>query len=142
MDPDAQAARLKDGSTHFAYKPGHAVDLETGAVVALEKGSWKSRIAEPERSGVQHWRGDDEARRTVYNNRIRFSSEIGKAMMRERDELFCSSFWSWLRRLQIFCWWSSWHPCWSCKNGVFQRAVNIRSFLFLAVQKETENNNG
>ncbi len=26
---------MKDGTTHLAYKPEHAVDLDTGAVVAL-----------------------------------------------------------------------------------------------------------
>jgi transposase len=33
-DPDAKIARMKDGRTHLAYKPEHAVDLDTGAVVA------------------------------------------------------------------------------------------------------------
>jgi DDE family transposase len=33
-DPDAKIARMKDGSTHLAYKPEHAVDLDTGAIVA------------------------------------------------------------------------------------------------------------
>ena len=27
---------MKDGSTHLAYKPEHAVDLDTGAVIAAE----------------------------------------------------------------------------------------------------------
>ena len=35
-DPDARIARLKDGRTHLAYKPEHAMDLDTGAVVAAE----------------------------------------------------------------------------------------------------------
>jgi transposase len=35
-DPEARIARLKDGRTHLAYKPEHAVDLDTGAVVAAE----------------------------------------------------------------------------------------------------------
>lgn len=35
-DPEAKIARMKDGRTHFAYKPEHAVDLDTGAVVAAE----------------------------------------------------------------------------------------------------------
>lgn len=35
-DPDAKIARLKDGRTRLAYKPEHAVDLDTGAVVAAE----------------------------------------------------------------------------------------------------------
>jgi transposase len=35
-DPDAKIAKMKDGTTHLAYKPEHAVDLDTGAVVAAE----------------------------------------------------------------------------------------------------------
>ena len=35
-DPEAKIAKMKDGTTHLAYKPGHAVDLDTGAVVAAE----------------------------------------------------------------------------------------------------------
>src|SRR3712207_1392815 len=33
-DPEARIARMKDGTTHLAYKPEHAVDLDTGAIVA------------------------------------------------------------------------------------------------------------
>ena len=33
-DPDARIARMKDGTTHLAYKAEHAVDLDTGAIVA------------------------------------------------------------------------------------------------------------
>jgi transposase len=33
-DPDAKIARMKDGSSHLAFKPEHAVDLDTGVVVA------------------------------------------------------------------------------------------------------------
>lgn len=35
-DPEARIAKMKDGTTHLAYKPEHAVDLDTGAVVAAE----------------------------------------------------------------------------------------------------------
>src|SRR3954470_22485790 len=35
-DPEARIARMKDGTTHLAYKPEHAIDLDTGAVVAAE----------------------------------------------------------------------------------------------------------
>ncbi len=35
-DPDAKIARLKDGRTHLADKPEHAMDLDTGAVIAAE----------------------------------------------------------------------------------------------------------
>src|SRR3990167_920289 len=34
-DPDARITKMKDGSTHLAHKAEHAVDLETGAVVAV-----------------------------------------------------------------------------------------------------------
>ena len=34
-DPEAAITKLKDGRTHLAYKAEHAVDLETGAVVAV-----------------------------------------------------------------------------------------------------------
>src|SRR4029453_13978062 len=35
-DPEARIAKLKDGRSHLAYKPEHAVDLDTGAIVAAE----------------------------------------------------------------------------------------------------------
>lgn len=35
-DSDAKIARMKDGRTRLAYKPEHAVDLDTGAVVGVE----------------------------------------------------------------------------------------------------------
>jgi hypothetical protein len=35
-DPEARIAKLKDGRTRLAYKPEHAVDLDTGAIVAAE----------------------------------------------------------------------------------------------------------
>ena len=34
-DPDAGITKMKDGRTHLAYKAEHAVDLETGAVLAV-----------------------------------------------------------------------------------------------------------
>jgi transposase len=35
-DPEAKVAKMKDGRTRLAYKPEHAVDLDTGAIVAAE----------------------------------------------------------------------------------------------------------
>ena len=35
FDPDAKIAQMKDGRTHLAHKAEHAVDLKTGAVVAV-----------------------------------------------------------------------------------------------------------
>jgi transposase len=34
-DPDAKVTKMKDGRTHLAHKAEHAVDLETGAMVAV-----------------------------------------------------------------------------------------------------------
>lgn len=34
-DPDARIAKMKDGRTHLAHKAEHAVDLESGALVAV-----------------------------------------------------------------------------------------------------------
>jgi len=34
-DPDARITKMKDGRTHLAHKAEHAVDLETGAILAV-----------------------------------------------------------------------------------------------------------
>jgi transposase len=34
-DPDAKISKMKDGRTHLAHKAEHAVDLETGAILAV-----------------------------------------------------------------------------------------------------------
>jgi transposase len=34
-DPDARITKMKDGGTHLAHKAEHAVDMDTGAVVAV-----------------------------------------------------------------------------------------------------------
>jgi transposase len=145
-DPEARIAKLKDGRTHLAYKPEHAVDLDTGAIVAaeihladrgdtatlpetleaaeanlasveaaptpedpaelvadkgyhsrdglkeLEDGAWKSRIAEKKVPGVSRWRGDEEARRAVYNNRARLRSGVARKAFKLRAELVERSF--------------------------------------------------
>ena len=145
-DPEAKVAKLKDGRTRLAYKPEHAVDLDTGAIVAaaihpadqgdtttlpetlkaaaanlaavdaaptpedpaelvadkgyhsrdglkdLEDGAWKSRIAEKKVKGVNRWRGDEEARRAVYNNRARLRSGVAKEAFKLRAELVERSF--------------------------------------------------
>jgi transposase len=139
-DPEARIAKLKDGRTRLAYKPEHAVDLDTGAIVAaevhpadrgdtatlpgtlaaaeanlaavdaaptpedpaeliadkgyhsrdglkdLDDGVWKSRIAEKKAAGVSRWRGDEAARRAVYNNRARLRSGVAREAFRLRAE--------------------------------------------------------
>jgi len=145
-DPEAKIARMKDGRTRLAYKPEHAVDLDTGAVVGVEVhpadrgdtktlddtldttrtnlkqvgkapscgdpaelvadkgyhsrtvlkkldgGPWKTRIAEPKRNGLNWWNGDHDARRAVYNNRIRLGSGKAAESARRRTELAERSF--------------------------------------------------
>jgi transposase len=151
-DPEARIAKLKDGRTHLAYEPGHAVDLDTGAIVAaevhpadqgdtatlpgtlkaaeanlaavgatptpedpaelvadkgyhsrdglkgLEDGAWRSRIAEKKVAGVNRWRGDEAARRAVYNNRARLRSGVAREAFKLRAELVERSFASTLDR--------------------------------------------
>ena len=145
-EPEAKIAKMKDGRTRLAYKPEHAVDLDTGAIVAaeihpadqgdtttlpgtleaaaanlaaidaaptaedpaeliadkgyhsrdglkdLEDGPWKSRIAEKKVLGVSRWRGDEAARRAVYNNRARLRSGVAKEAFKLRAELVERSF--------------------------------------------------
>jgi transposase len=58
----------------------------------LEDGAWKSRIAEKKGTGVNRWRGDEDARRAVYNNRARLRSGVAKEAFRLRAELVERSF--------------------------------------------------
>src|SRR5271156_3937882 len=52
---------------------------------ALEGGVWKTRIAKPEPAkGYLRWHGDEAARKTVYANRVRLKSDIGRDAMRRR----------------------------------------------------------
>jgi hypothetical protein len=53
----------------------------------LDRGAWKTRIAEPQRPAVSRWHGDDAARSAVYANRTRLRSAIGKQAMRRRAEM-------------------------------------------------------
>jgi len=145
-DPEARIARMKDGTTHLAYKPEHAVDLDTGAVVAaelhpadegdtttffktlaaaeatldvvdaaptaenpaelvtdkgyhsrvvlknLDDSPWKTRISEPMQKGFSRWRGDEEARRAVTNNRVRLKSGVAREAFKLRAEIVERSF--------------------------------------------------
>src|SRR5215217_6733120 len=58
----------------------------------LEDGAWKSRIAEKKVPGVSRWRGDEEARRAVYNNRARLRSGVAREAFKLRTELVERSF--------------------------------------------------
>ena len=61
-DPDAKVAKMKDGRTHLAHKAEHAVDLETGAMVAVTlQGADQGRYDDDHRNG--HCRGGANRRR-------------------------------------------------------------------------------
>jgi transposase len=53
-DPDAKIAKMKDGSTHLAHKQEHAVDMESGAVLAVtiqgadegDTSTWRQTVEE------------------------------------------------------------------------------------------------
>jgi transposase len=151
-DPDAQITRMKDGRTHLAHKAEHAVDLETGAVLAitlqsaaigdtntlhetltqcgehirevaaetdnraeqlnaegpaelvLDKGyhsndllvllkqvEVRSYCSEPDR-GRRNWKGKQEEKAAVYENRRRIRGERGKQLLRQRGEQVERSF--------------------------------------------------
>ena len=53
LDPEAKITKMKDGRTHLAHKAEHAVDLETGAVVAVT-------VQRGERRGYGHERRDPD----------------------------------------------------------------------------------
>ncbi|MEO5334674.1 MAG: hypothetical protein H7839_21880, partial [Magnetococcus sp. YQC-5] len=60
--------------------------------IRQKDGPWKSRIAEPQRCGRNHWNGDHEAQRALYNNRARISSGVAKVIAKKRTELVERSF--------------------------------------------------
>jgi transposase len=55
-------------------------------------GVWKTRIAEPKANVLFNWKGDQEARRAVYNNRARLKSGKGRELAKRRTELVKRSF--------------------------------------------------
>ena len=57
-DPDARITKMKDGRTHLAHKVEHAVDMSTGAVVAVtvqeaSKGDSQT-VVKDHRAGAPH----------------------------------------------------------------------------------------
>jgi transposase len=67
-DPDARIAKMKDGTTHLAYKPEHAADLDIGVVVAApihpaDEGDTTTLRAEARGGGAQPRRGRTGAER-------------------------------------------------------------------------------
>src|SRR5664279_5423263 len=117
-DEDARIAKMKDGRTHLAHKAEHAVDLDSGAVVAVtlpgaDKGDTTTLDAilceagmtvaelvgreaelgpDHEPKGRRNWQGKAAEQQAVYENRRRVRSEYGKDLLRRRGELVERSF--------------------------------------------------
>ena len=64
-DPEAKIAKMKDGTTHLAYKPEHAVDLDTGAVAELTTTLPKTLAAPRQTSRRWMWRRRPKIRPNV-----------------------------------------------------------------------------
>ena len=74
--PEAPAELIADKGYH-----------SRDALKALDGGPWKSRISEPHHDEFLRWRGDDAARRAVYNNRTRLLSGVARQAFKLRAEL-------------------------------------------------------
>jgi len=68
-DPDAKITKMKDGRTHLAHKAEHAVDVDTGAIVAVT---------------VQ---GADEGDTTTIENTLEEAEEQLDALMEKTDKV-------------------------------------------------------
>src|SRR6266481_6101060 len=110
-DPDARITKMKDGRTHLAHKAEHAVDLTSGALLALtlqpanegdtttihktleEAQAVRSYIPEPER-GRRNWQGEGKAeeQKRTYENRRRVRGDRNKRLQKLRSELTERSF--------------------------------------------------
>ena len=75
-DPDAQISKMKDGRTHLAHKQEHAVDMDSGAVVAvtLHGGVAGTRRRSRRRSTLPT-RNTKKARETGDKSKTRESAE-------------------------------------------------------------------
>ena len=71
-DPDAKITKMKDGRTHLAHKQEHAVDMETGAVLAVtiqpanegDTTTWRQTLEETYQN-LNGVREDKEAKEVV-----------------------------------------------------------------------------
>ncbi len=76
-DPDARVAKMKDGSTHLGHKQEHAVDMETGAVVAVtvqaadegDTTTWRTTVEEA-CENLNAARADEGARRHIHERPV------------------------------------------------------------------------
>ena len=92
-DPDAKVAKMKDGRTHLAHKAEHAIDLESGALVAVtlqdaDQGD-TTTIVETAIAAAEQV---EAAQAPVYRNRRRLRGARGRRLRRRRAELAERSF--------------------------------------------------
>jgi transposase len=92
-DQDARIAKMKDGSTHMAYKAEHAVDMESGAVLEeIKEKEVRTYIPEKKQAGKRHWKGKEKEQQAVYQNRQRVRGKYGKSLLKRRGEFVERSF--------------------------------------------------
>ena len=84
-DPDAKITKMKDGRTHLAHKAEHAIDLDSGALVAVTLHGAPNR-------GRRQWTTAPDAQRAVYGNRRRVRGGRGPRLLRRRGEYVERSF--------------------------------------------------
>jgi transposase len=77
-DPDARITKMKDGRTHLAHKAEHAVDMETGAIVALtlqpaDQGDTTTigQTLEEARENLEEAAKEPDAQRTLHDTPLR-----------------------------------------------------------------------
>jgi transposase len=76
-DPDAKIAKMKDGRTHLAHKQEHAVDMDSGAVLAVtiqpadegDTSSWRPTVEETYQN-LNAVREDAQAAQQVHPNSV------------------------------------------------------------------------
>jgi len=77
-DPDARITKMKNGSTHLAHKAEHAVDLTTGAIIAVtvqpaDEGDTKTleKTVEAARENLEEVAKEPDAERHMHKQRAR-----------------------------------------------------------------------
>jgi transposase len=76
-DPDAKITKMKDGSTHLAHKQEHAVDTDSGAVIAVtiqpadegDTTTWRATVEETYQN-LNAVRENEQAARNLHPNSV------------------------------------------------------------------------
>jgi transposase len=76
-DPDAKITKMKDGSTHLAHKQEHAVDMDSGAVIAVtiqpadegDTTTWRATVEEIYQN-LNAVRENEQASRNLHPNSV------------------------------------------------------------------------